>query len=149
MKGIKKDHLRLYRETEDPDAFIRAGNRAFCLDSVAVEGVTQDLIKSWYSMLYETVEMYDNEKDNMPKEDLKSGLENIVDNVLDIYEFQAACFVVKEFEKETTTGSLMYEFLDSLYENKDKFIFFEDREKVIDTLYGLGAIKLEKYKKID
>jgi len=98
MGDIKEAHLQLLVECEDPDELMRIGKRAFCLDSVAVEGINQRDIKAWYSELYTTVSLYEKAKDEIEECEFKSKLENIVNNVLDVYEFQTACFVVADFE---------------------------------------------------
>jgi len=146
MEGINLEYLKRFTNCKLED-MCRIGKEAFCLESVPIEDLTEDDLNSWYSELHTTISMYESAKKQkeISKEELDSELEYMVDNILQPYEFQSACFILKE--NPENKNELKIRFLNELYGNSDKYSFFIAREKVIDKLISLNAIKESGYKK--
>ena len=124
------------------------GRDKFGLRKEPLEGLTAEEIKSGYLKLHDAIHTYELARDNIGEQRFQKGLKEMVDDILLPYEYQTAHFVVKDFEPERkfSNAELKLAFLNYLYNNKEKYIFFEDREKTIDKLISLEAIKEFGYK---
>jgi hypothetical protein len=122
------------------DRLIRALNDALDVKTRPAEGVTEGDIAKWYSSLYNYTSALGNSDE--------SELRSIVSDVLAPYEFQAAQFVAREaraFASMSGAGIKVF-FLEKIYAERDKYLFFQAREKLIDKLIELGAIREFGYK---
>ena len=74
-----------------------------------------------------------------------------VKNQFEMIEGQASWVVLRRFEPDESIATYKREerqrrFLEKLYEHRDKFVFFESREKAIANLDSLGIIAIDDYK---
>ncbi|MBW2995447.1 hypothetical protein KY312_03765 [Candidatus Woesearchaeota archaeon] len=124
------------------------GRDKFSLRKEPLEGLTAEEIKSWYLKLHDAIYVYELARNQIGEQRFQKGLKEMVEDILSPYEYQTAHFVVRDFEpeKQFSPAELKLTFLNYLYNNKEKYIFFEDREKTIDKLISLDAIKEFGYK---
>jgi hypothetical protein len=109
----------------------------------AVESIRSDYLVGCYSRLYGTITLEEEAKDFSGPES-QERLAFIVGNILDDYENAAARYVVNQVEGHVdfdNDSSLRYKFLEYLYNDPGRFEFFNEREKCIDKLIELEAIK--------